>query len=30
MDHVLNHDRVWVATREQIARHWMKAHPAPG
>jgi len=27
MDHVLSHDRVWVATREQIARHWMTVHP---
>ncbi|MBM3622497.1 MAG: allantoinase PuuE [Alphaproteobacteria bacterium] len=29
MDHVLSHERVWVATREQIARHWLTVHP-PG
>ena len=28
MDHVLAHDRVWIARREDIARHWMKVHPA--
>ncbi len=27
MDHVLKHDRVWVATRLDIARHWQKTHP---
>lgn len=30
MDHVLSHERVWVATREQIARHWMSVYPPPG
>jgi peptidoglycan/xylan/chitin deacetylase (PgdA/CDA1 family) len=29
MDHVLSHDRVWIARREDIARHWLKVHPAP-
>ncbi len=28
MDHVLAHDRVWIARREDIARHWIKVHPA--
>ena len=28
LDHVARHDRVWVATRLDIARHWMAAHPA--
>jgi putative urate catabolism protein len=27
MDYVLKHDRVWVATRLDIARHWRKVHP---
>lgn len=27
LDHVLAHDRVWVCTREQIARHWLAVHP---
>lgn len=30
LDHALRHDRVWFATREQIARHWIARHPAPG
>ncbi|GBQ29424.1 polysaccharide deacetylase [Gluconacetobacter sacchari DSM 12717] len=28
LDHVLAHDRVWVATRLDIARHWQEVHPA--
>jgi putative urate catabolism protein len=28
MDYVLKHDKVWVATRLDIARHWRKTHPA--
>lgn len=28
MDYVLEHDRVWVARREDIARHWIEHHPA--
>ncbi len=27
MDYVQGHDRAWVATREQIARHWIATHP---
>jgi len=27
LDHVAQHDRVWVATREAIARHWREVHP---
>ncbi|NBB69663.1 MAG: allantoinase, partial [Alphaproteobacteria bacterium] len=27
LDHVLAHERVWVCTREAIARHWMDVHP---
>ena len=28
LDYVASKPRVWVATREEIARHWMKVHPA--
>jgi putative urate catabolism protein len=28
LDYVASRPKVWVATREEIARHWMKAHPA--
>jgi urate oxidase len=27
-DHVQGHDRVWLATRLEIARHWAKTHPS--
>ena len=27
LDYVLGHDRVWIPTREEIARHWMETHP---
>ena len=27
LDYVLEHDRVWIPTREQIARHWTATHP---
>ena len=27
MDHVLDHDRVWVCRRVDIARHWHERHP---
>lgn len=27
IDHVKAHDRVWIARRIDIARHWMKRHP---
>jgi len=29
LDHVQRHDRVWVARRIDIARHWARTHPAP-
>jgi allantoinase len=28
LDYVQQHDDVWIATREQIAEHWTKNHPA--
>jgi putative urate catabolism protein len=28
LDHLAKHDRVWVATRLDIARHWIKEHRA--
>jgi putative urate catabolism protein len=27
LDYVQNHEKVWVATRLEIARHWRKVHP---
>lgn len=30
LDHVLAHDKVWVATRLGIARHWVAVHPPAG
>ena len=30
LEHVRRHDKVWVATGQQIAEHWMRVHPAPG
>ena len=27
LDHVQQHDRVWVARRIDIARHWLKHQP---
>jgi OHCU decarboxylase len=30
LDYVRSHDRVWVATRLDIARHWVKEHPPAG
>ncbi len=27
LDHIQSHDRVWVARRIDIARHWKKVHP---
>jgi putative urate catabolism protein len=27
IDHVLAHDRVWIARRIDIARHWLEVHP---
>lgn len=29
LDHIESHDRVWVARRVDIARHWHTHHPAP-
>lgn len=28
LDHVQNHDKVWIARRVDIARHWREVHPA--
>jgi allantoinase len=30
LDHVERHDRVWICRREEIARHWIRMHPAAG
>ena len=30
LDYVRGHDKVWVATRLDIARHWIKTHPPAG
>jgi len=27
LDHIAKHDRVWLATRRDIARHWRETHP---
>ncbi len=27
LDYVLEHDKVWIAGRSEIARHWRKVHP---
>ena len=29
IEHVLAHDRVWIARRIDIARHWLATHPCP-
>jgi len=29
VDYVRQHDHVWIARREDIARHWIAHHPAP-
>lgn len=29
LDYVAAHDRIWVASRLEIARHWQREHPAP-
>ncbi len=29
VDYVKQHDRVWFARREEIARHWHEHHPHP-
>jgi peptidoglycan/xylan/chitin deacetylase (PgdA/CDA1 family) len=28
LDYVASKPKVWVATREEIARHWIATHPA--
>ena len=30
LDYVLAHDKAWVPTRLDIARHWIRRHPPPG
>ncbi len=30
LDYVLSHDKAWVPTRLDIARHWISKHPPPG
>jgi chitin deacetylase len=30
LDYVADHDKVWVATRLDIARHWISTHPPDG
>jgi peptidoglycan/xylan/chitin deacetylase (PgdA/CDA1 family) len=30
LEHVTGHDRVWVARRIDIARHWLATHPYAG
>jgi OHCU decarboxylase len=30
LDHIQKHDQVWVTTRLEIARHWVKHHPPQG
>ncbi len=27
LDYILQHDKVWIARRDDIARHWIKTHP---
>ncbi|CCD97945.1 allantoinase PuuE [Bradyrhizobium sp. STM 3809] len=30
LDYIMGHDKVWVATRLDIARHWIRTHPPAG
>ncbi len=30
LDYVLEHERVWICRRAEIARHWAATHPPPG
>ena len=30
LDYILGHDRVWIAKRLDIARHWLATHPPHG
>jgi len=27
LDHIAQHDRVWIARRIDVARHWTAVHP---
>jgi allantoinase len=29
LDHIQQHDRVWVCRRIDLARHWQAQHPSP-
>ena len=29
LDHIQSHERVWICSRVEIARHWIKQHPHP-
>jgi allantoinase len=29
LDHIQEHDCVWICRREEIARHWLREHPPP-
>lgn len=29
LDHMMEHDQVWIARRDDIARHWQDRHPDP-
>jgi hypothetical protein len=29
LDYVRGHERVWITTRAEIARHWHRHHPPP-
>ena len=29
LDHIQQHEDVWICTRQQIADHWINTHPAP-
>jgi len=28
LDYIMQHNDVWVCTREDIAKHWVENHPA--
>jgi peptidoglycan/xylan/chitin deacetylase (PgdA/CDA1 family) len=30
LDYIQRHDRVWITSRIDIARHWIAMHPYPG
>ena len=30
LDYVLEHDKVWICTGEEMAHHWMEHHPYKG